>query len=64
MATNLEDMYVVFLRGEELAGHPELAERPFAACPTYSDARRLQRLLHGSDVQCVIRFFGSSGGGD
>jgi hypothetical protein len=65
MATGFEDLYVVYLRdeGNRLAT-PEAAERPVTACPTYGEARRIQRLLQRMAHECVIRFHGDVGGGD
>ncbi len=65
MATGFDDLYVVYLRGpHSRMDFPEVAERPVKACPTYGEARRVQRLFQGLDQDCVIRFQGDSGGGD
>jgi hypothetical protein len=65
MATGVEDLYVVFLRGEsDRIYFPEAAERPISACATYGEARRIQRLFQRMDHECVIRYQGDAGGGD
>ncbi len=61
------DHFAVFIRydashnGSGLDG----AELPVAFCSTYAEARRIRQALHGSAAgDCVIRFEGSTGGGD
>ncbi len=65
MATGLEDLFVVFLRGARNPHDPpELVERPVTACASYDEARRIQRFFQRLDQDCVIRFQGNAGGGD
>jgi DNA-binding transcriptional LysR family regulator len=60
-----EDCFVVFVRADPVRnGAPEAAERPLMHCPSYADARRVQRALQHLDRHCVIRYVGDSGGGD
>src|SRR5262245_49835561 len=64
MATGHEDLYVIYLRCDSLTTQPESSERPVMVCASYSEARRVQRMLQRADQQCVIRFQGNTGGGD
>jgi hypothetical protein len=60
-----EDCFVVYARADRGRGEwPEHAEQPLAACPTYAEARRIQRSLGLSAHGCVIRYIGPAGGGD
>ena len=60
-----EDHYVVFVRTDRNhLEEPEVIEQPLVSCTTYAEARRVQRRFHGTANECVIRFVGSSGGGD
>jgi hypothetical protein len=64
MATGHEDLYVIYLRCDSWTSQPESHERPLMVCASYSEARRVQRMLQGADQECVIRFQGNTGGGD
>jgi len=65
MDTGKEDGYVVFVRAEGGPGQaPESAELPLQTCASYEEARNLQRVIHGSHHECVIRYLGPAGGGD
>ncbi|MBM4067677.1 MAG: hypothetical protein FJ271_01845 [Planctomycetes bacterium] len=65
MATEHDELFVVFLRSApNFDQAPELLERPLATCYSYSEARRIQRLLQATPHDCIIRFTGQSGGGD
>jgi hypothetical protein len=57
-----DDCYVLFLRSHDNA--TGLGEWPVAACPTYEEARRVRAQLGYSTGDCVIRFVGTTGGGD
>jgi hypothetical protein len=60
-----DDRFVVFLRHDRSkSSRPDHAERALAVCSSYSEARRIQRQLQGSAMDCVIRFVGQAGGGD
>ena len=63
MATGHEDLYVVYLRCES-GTQPEGAEQPLMVCASYSEARRVQRMMQHADQECVIRYQGNTGGGD
>ena len=57
-----ENLFVVFLRsGRPDPSLPETIERPLACCPTYDEARQLRQTFA---ADCVIRYVGSTGGGD
>ncbi len=61
----LDDSFVVFIRSDPSHGRgPEALEEPLATCSSYGEARRLQRAMQRPDHNCVIRFVGTSGGGD
>ena len=66
MDSGHEDSFVVFLRFDH--GHEdcsiEKGEHALASCSTYEEATRIRRVLHGLAGDCVIRFVGTSGGGD
>lgn len=65
MASECDDLFVVYLRSTpNIEQSPEVLERPLATCYSYSEARRIQRLLQTTPHDCVIRFTGNSGGGD
>ena len=64
MAAGNEDLYVVYLRCDSATLQPEGAEQPLMVCASYSEARRVQRMLQHADQECVIRFCGNTGGGD
>jgi len=60
-----DDRFVIYLRLDPAhAANPEAAEEPLADFPTYAEARERLRQLHVPDGQGVIRFVGSTGGGD
>ena len=60
-----DDRFVVFLRHDRShSDRPDHAERPLAACSSYEEARRIQRHLQNTYRDCVIRYVGSTGGGD
>ena len=60
-----EDCYIVYLRSDRsLSQPPEVAERLVVVCTSYGEARRIQRLLHRAEQECVIRYEGDTGGGD
>ena len=65
MESVLDDRFVVFLRQDRSgSSRPDHAERPLIACSSYEQARRIQRHLHHSYRDCVIRYVGLTGGGD
>jgi hypothetical protein len=65
MESVLDDRFVVFIRRDpHSTNRPDWAERPLISCSTYEEARRIQRLLHDSARQSVIRYVGPAGGGD
>jgi hypothetical protein len=67
MDTVHDDRFVVFLRFDTTHGGASLdaAEQPLAYCPTYNEAKRIRLALQGAAMgDCVIRYFGPSGGGD
>ena len=59
-----EDEFVVFVRPDLDRGEPEAAELPIAHCPSYEEADRLRRDRAGRGDDCVIRYLGTTGGGD
>ena len=60
-----DDRFVVFLRHDPSASdRPDHAERPLVICSSYQEARRIQREMHHSYRDCVIRYVGLTGGGD
>jgi hypothetical protein len=60
-----DDRFLVFVRADRRhATPPEDFERYLISCPTYQDARRLQREMRNLDQECVIRYLGPAGGGD
>ncbi|HYV35745.1 MAG TPA: hypothetical protein VE988_08580 [Gemmataceae bacterium] len=57
-----DDRYLVFLRVDSAhTKNPETNEEPLAECHSYQEARRVKDEMRRD---CVIRFSGSSGGGD
>jgi hypothetical protein len=67
MASVPADHFAVFLRfdGSHNGSAVENAETPVAFCSTYEEARKIRQALQGSAVgDCVIRYEGSTGGGD
>jgi hypothetical protein len=64
MSDELHD-YVVFLRDRTFSvWHPEKAERPVAACPSYAEAAKVRNQLRQDGKDCVIRCVGQTGGSD
>ncbi len=62
---DLDDGFVVFVRTDRHHSQdPETAEQPLVLCSSYSEARRVQRRFHLNSNECVIRYVGTSGGGD
>ncbi len=60
-----EDGFVVFVRVDPTHEcTPESVEQPLRVCPSYEEARQLQRSFRGSQRECVIRYLGPAGGGD
>jgi hypothetical protein len=62
-----DDRFLVFVRLDSTLVEtvPEALEQPVAACSSYGEASRIRRILRGTATgECVIRFIGSSGGGD
>src|SRR6516162_8513975 len=60
-----DDRYVVFLRCDRAhSKRPDCSERPLTTCSSYEEARRIQRELHLTSRDCVIRYIGPAGGGD
>jgi hypothetical protein len=60
-----EDRFMVFLRlDRNHASPPEEFERCLTSCPTYEEARRIQREYRTFARECVIRYEGETGGGD
>ncbi len=67
MDTFHDDRFLVLWRLEHCRdGVPEGAgEEPLATCASYEEARNFRRALPGAVAgKCVIRFVGTSGGGD
>jgi hypothetical protein len=60
-----DDRFVVFVRHDpSQIDRPDHSERPLVACNTYQEARRIQREMQHTYRDCVIRYVGSTGGGD
>jgi len=61
-----DDRFEVYVRfdPDHSEPPPETIEKPLASCSTYEEARRIRQAFHGLNGQCLIRFVGSSGGGD
>ncbi len=64
MSTVHDDRYVVFVRQDESEAAGTASEQPVASCSSYEDARRLRRQLQTPNGDYVIRYIGSTGGGD
>jgi len=63
--TAQEDGFVVFVRMERSPiGSPESAEQELYHCSTYAEARLLRRKHQGAARECIVRYVGSTGGGD
>lgn len=60
-----EDNFVVYVRStRERNDPPEESEWPSVSCFSYEEACRIRELHRLHDRECVIRFVGTSGGGD
>jgi hypothetical protein len=60
-----DDGFVVFIRADRShSERPDDAERALASCPTYEEARSVQRRVLRMSRDCVIRYVGPAGGGD
>jgi hypothetical protein len=60
-----DDRYLIFVRGDRSQNHaPDGFERYVISCPTYEEARRIQREYRSMARECVIRYLGPAGGGD
>jgi hypothetical protein len=62
-----EDRFILVLRSDpnHLKSSSETVEHPLASCASYAEARRIRDALHGTATgECVIRYFGPTGGGD
>jgi hypothetical protein len=60
-----DDRYVVYVRSRR--GHedpPESGESAVTYCDSYEEACKVRQAHRLRDRDCVIRFVGSSGGGD
>ncbi len=60
-----DDRFLVFVRADP-SPHtsPEDGERYLISCPSYAEARRIQRHYRTLSMDCIIRFLGPAGGGD
>jgi hypothetical protein len=61
MDSNYDDRFLVFVRADVALRDPEFNEEPVAICDSYEEARRVKHML---GRKCVIRYAGSTGGGD
>jgi hypothetical protein len=60
-----DERYLVFVRADRSDPNPpEEFERYLISCPTYEEARRIQKLYRARAKECVIRYLGPAGGGD
>jgi hypothetical protein len=60
-----DDRFLVFVRADRGSDNaPEEFERYLTSCPTYEEARRIQREYRTFARECVIRYLGPAGGGD
>jgi hypothetical protein len=60
-----EDGFVVYVRSQrDRNDPPEESEWAAVACASYEEACRVRQLHRLHDRDCVIRFVGTSGGGD
>jgi hypothetical protein len=65
MDSEPENCYVVFKRTlTNQMVNPDRAEEPLASCGSYAEARQILVELHRAHQDGVIRFQGSTGGGD
>jgi hypothetical protein len=56
-----DDRFLVYVRADiAQCNDPEINEEPLAICDSYADARRVKQGVRN----CVIRYAGSTGGGD
>ncbi len=61
----LDDCFVVMVREEDSTRTvPNLVERELVSCPTYEQAHWIKRECSRPGHKCIIRFVGTSGGGD
>lgn len=61
----LEDRFVVFLREYRRRNdRVEAVEREVVGCSTYEEASRVQQSYHHRGRACIIRYVGTTGGGD
>jgi hypothetical protein len=61
----LDDRFLVFVRADRSDPNPpEEFERYLTSCPTYEEARRIQREYRTFAREIVIRYLGPAGGGD
>jgi len=60
-----DDRFLIFVRADRSSPTPpEDFERYLISCPTYQEARRIQREFRNQARECVIRYLGPAGGGD
>ncbi|HEV3448655.1 MAG TPA: hypothetical protein VG099_28720 [Gemmataceae bacterium] len=59
-----EDRYLVFIRLDGSHSRPDDTEREYMDCPSYAEARQVQRHLQQLGSGSVIRYVGCVGGGD
>ena len=60
-----DDCFVVFVRTDPAhARRPDAAERPLVSCSTYEEARWVRQEYEGPGRKCIIRYVGTTGGGD
>jgi hypothetical protein len=65
MHNELQDCFVVFLRDQATSvWHPEQAERPVAACPSYAEAAKVSKQFRRDGKACIIRCVSQTGGSD
>jgi len=60
-----DDCYMVFVRTDpDHSRRPDAAERPLVRCSTYEEARWVRQENQGPGRKCIIRYIGTTGGGD
>jgi hypothetical protein len=65
MDSQHDDRFLVFVRTDVAhAATPEINEEEVAICASYQDARCVKRAFHLTAQECIIRYKGSTGGGD
>ena len=65
MEESHDDHFVVYVRSRrELQDPPEDGEWPAVVCATYEEACKVREAHRLEARDCVIRYVGSSGGGD